>query len=82
MKISGYSQKERYEAIRGAVMRQEEMKRKLEQGEIQSLHRGRREIQASKERKGGLQASTWYLRGQTARTVRCDPTPGSRLCNL
>ena len=80
MRISGYSQKERYEAIRGAVMRQEEMKRKLEQGEIQSLHRGRREIQASKERKGGLQASTWYLRGQTARTVRCDPTPGSRLC--
>ena len=35
---------------------------------------------ASKEKKGGFQASTWFLQGQTARTVRCDRTPGNALC--
>ena len=38
MKLSGYNEKERYEAIRGSVMRQTEMKRKVETGEIVSLH--------------------------------------------
>ena len=56
MKMSGYSHKERYQAIRGAVMRQEEMKRKVEEGSIKSLHRDRREILASKAKKGGFQA--------------------------
>ena len=80
MRLSGYSEKERYEAIRGSVMRQEEMKRKVEMGEIVSLHRDRKQIIASKERKGGFQASTWYLQGSTSRTVRVDPTPGGILC--
>ena len=53
MRISGYSQKERYEAIRGAIMRQEEMRRKLERGEIKSLHRDRRDIVISKEKRDG-----------------------------
>ena len=54
--------------------------RKVDCGEIISLHRDRREIMASKEKKGGFQSSTWFLQGQTSKTVRCDPTPGSVLC--
>ena len=80
MRISGYSHKERYEAIRGAVMRQEEMRRKVESGEIKSLHRDRKEIVKNKEMKGGFQSQTWFLSGETSRTIRCDPTPGSTLC--
>ena len=79
MKASGYMAHERFQAIRGAVLRFEEMKRKKETGEIQSLHRSRTEIQASKERKGGIQASTWYLRGSTSRTIKCQPTPHGTL---
>ena len=80
MKMSGYSHKERYQAIRGAVMRQEEMKRKVEEGSIKSLHRDRREILASKAKKGGFQATTWFLSGEISRTIRCDQAPGTILC--
>ena len=48
-------------------------------GEIKSLHRDSKEIIASKERKGGFQASTWFLQNTTSRAVRCDPTPGGNL---
>ena len=44
MRVSGYNEKERYESIRGAVLRYEEMKRQLNEGEITSLHRSRKEI--------------------------------------
>ena len=46
-----------------AVLWQKEMKRKVEEGEIKSLHRGRKEILVSKQKKGGFQALTWYLQG-------------------
>ena len=79
MKISGYSAKERFEAIRGAVLRKEEMERKLKAGEITSLNRNKEEIIRMKAAKGGLIASTWFLKGQTTSTIKCQPTPGGNL---
>ena len=60
-------------------MRHKEMLNKLETGEIKSLHRDREEIVKSKLAKGGLQASSWFLGGDTVRSVRCHPTPGGTL---
>ena len=60
-------------------MRQEQMKRKIECKDIKSLHRDRKEIVTSKKKRG-FQSSTWFLQGQISRTIRCDPTPGSKLC--
>ena len=44
MKESGYSSKERFEAIRGGVMRVEQMKRVRDNGDIASLNREKNEI--------------------------------------
>ena len=69
LRVSGYSHKERYECIRGAVMRYEEMCRKVEEGEIVSLNRDKAEIVNTKKEKGGLIASSWFLKGKTSRTI-------------
>ena len=79
MRNSGYSASERYRAIREGVMRYEEMRRKLSNGEIQSLNRSKEEILRSKISKGGLSASSWYLKGKTERVMYCQPTPGGKL---
>ena len=76
LRISGYSPAERFHAIKGALARHEEMLRKLEAGEIKSLNRTREEIQARKQDKGGLTASSWFLKGDTVRVMTCQPTPG------
>ena len=75
MRDSGYSEKERYDAIRGACMRHEEMLRKVREGDITSINRKRKEILQTKQDKGGLCAATWYLKGQTSNTVKCQATP-------
>ena len=64
IRVSGYSPTERFRAIIGAVMRHAEMERKVERGEIASLNRTRDEIVKSKAEKGGLTASSWYLKGK------------------
>ena len=58
MKISGYSAKERFETIRGAHMRYKEMRRKVEEGEIQSLNREKKVLKKMKDEKGGLTAGS------------------------
>lgn len=82
MKVSGYSSRERFDAIRGAVMRYEEMCNRVDNGIIKSLHRDRNEIIHSKIQKGGYCASTWYLKNDTSSTIRCAPTPGGELAKL
>ena len=82
LRVSGYSEKERFDSIRGAVSRQEEMRRMVSEGEIPSLHRTRKEILQCKARKSGILASTWFLKGETSRSVKCHPTPGGRLAKL
>ena len=79
LKESGYTPKERYDAIRGACMRQQEMVRQVQAGEIKSLNRSRQEIIQMKEQKGGLSSSTWYLKGRTSNTIKCQATPNGEL---
>ena len=68
MRMSGYTSMERYQSIRGAVMRYEEMLKKVEDGEIPSLHRSKEDIIKTKKEKGGITASSWFLKGRTSRT--------------
>ena len=79
MRVSGYTEEERYDAIRGACMRQAEMARMVDHGEIPSFHRSRQDIPAIKAKKTGMQASTWYLRDNITRSIKCYPTPGGVL---
>ena len=58
LRISGYSEKERFDSIHGAVTRHDEMKRLVSAGEISSLHRSRDEILKSKAKKSGILSST------------------------
>ena len=58
LKLSGYSSKEIYECIRGAVIHYEEIVKKVERGDIPSLHRSKEEIIQTKKAKGGLIASS------------------------
>ena len=57
------------------------MKDQVEEGTIPSLNRSKDEILVSKEAKGGNKTATWYLRGQTSKVTKCQPTPGSILAN-
>ena len=79
MRVSGYSEKDRFETIRGAHMRYQEMRSKVEKGEIQSLNRQKKEIQKMKEDKGGLTAGSWFLKGNIRRVMTCKPTPNGQL---
>ena len=79
LRNSGYSSKERFKCIIWAVMRYEEMVKKVENGDIDSLNRSKEEIIKTKKEKGGLIASSWYLKGKTSRTITCQPTPDGEL---
>ena len=55
------------------------MKRMVTDGEISPLNRNRDEILRSKSKKTGVQASKWYLKGVTSRSIKYHPTPGGLL---
>ena len=78
MMISGYSQKERYNTVKGAIVRYRTMLDEIKIGMRQTLHRSGKEI---RDRKSVSQnwANTWFLRENTIATVSCSATPGSRL---
>ena len=76
--MSGYSQVERYHAIKGAITRVNIMKDEVKNGVRQSLFRNRHQILESKRTKQ-VWANTWYLTGNTYGTVSCPVTPGSML---
>ena len=54
MKISGYSVEERFNAIKGSVLRMEEMRKKVSDGEIQIVNRKKSEIIHQKIDKDGI----------------------------
>ena len=70
---------ERFHAIRGSVMRQEELKKMVKEGSVKSLNRTKEEILRSKVEKGGLTVSNWYMKDMTTATMSCQPTPGGVL---
>ena len=79
LRISGYSEKERLNNIRGAVQRHREMKREVQNGERDSLYRRREQIVQSKDIKGGLCAASWFLGKDVKSVITCQATPGSKL---
>ena len=79
MRMSGYSSIERFNAIRGIVMCIEEMRKKVNEGEIESLNRTRAEILKQNMKKGGHTASSWYLKGNIDSVITVQPTPGGIL---
>ena len=79
LRLSGYSELERFHAIRGAIMRYEELKKMAKEGKISSVNRNKDEILKIKLEKGGLTASNWYMKGMTRSTISCQPTPGGML---
>ena len=70
---------ERWNAIRGSVMRLEEMRRKVTKGEIESINRKKSEILKMKIKKGGLTSSSWFMKGTTYNVISCQPSPGGIL---
>ena len=51
MKISGYDKTDRWNTIKGSILRKEEMLRKVQSGEIESIYRGKSEFLRSKMEK-------------------------------
>ena len=62
MLVSGYSEEERYNTIKGAIVRWEEMNNRVQSGEIESLNRFREQILSLKVTKM-VWPNTWYLKG-------------------
>ena len=60
-------------------MHHRERKRLVERGDMRSMNRTRSEIMEMKRKKGGLIASSWFLKGKTSRTMTCQPTPDREL---
>ena len=57
------------------------MRDKVKNIEIVSLNRKKEEIVKEKAAKGGITASSWYLRGRTERVIYCQPSPGGKLAS-
>ena len=79
LKISGYSEQERFHAIRGSIMRYEELSKMAREGTIKSVNRTKSEILSKKLEKGGLTASNWFMKDKTKCVMTCQPTPGGLL---
>ena len=78
MLVSGYNDEERFNTIKGAIIRWEEMTEKVKNGEIESLNRSRSQILETKVNKK-VWPNTWYLKGSIISTLSCVVTPKSKL---
>ena len=78
MQISGYSERERYHTISGAISRVESMKNEVASGARECLFRSRQQIVAAKLKKQDW-ANTWFLRGTPIGTISCLVTSGGYL---
>ena len=78
MMISDYSHRERYNTIKGAIVRYCTMLDGVKSGVRQSLHRSGKEIR-DKKSKSQNWANTWFLKENTISTVSCTATPGNHL---
>ena len=78
MLISGYTHKERYNTIKGAIDRYRSMRDDINNGMRNSLYRSGKDIR-EKKAKDKSWANTWFLRDNTKSTISCPTTPGSLL---
>ena len=66
--------RERFELIKGAVMRVETLKDEVCEGKRSSLYRDRKTIAMAKVEKKDW-PNTWFLKGRTIGTISCMATP-------
>ena len=82
LRISGYTERERLNNVKGAVSRHRHMTAEVERGERDSLYRNRDQIIQTKDTKGGLSAASWFLGGDVKSVITCQATPGSKLVGM
>ena len=78
MRISGYTQKERYNTVKGAVQRYRQIRDMVTKGEKISIYRSGEEIR-DKKSMSKCWSNTWFLKGNVCNTVSCPVTPGGVL---
>ena len=76
--MPGYSHKERYDTIKGAIERYNFMRKEVDNGNRECMYRSGDEIRKCKNDKMDW-ANTWFLQGQVTNTVSCPVTPGATL---
>ena len=81
MRVSGYSQKVRYDTIKGIIARYKQTEEEITAGTRQRYRSGDI-IRQQKDSKLGQSTNTWFLRGGTTCTLTVQCTPGSKLKTL
>jgi hypothetical protein len=80
MKVSGYSESFRFNILRGAIKRHEEMLNDEKEGKITAFYRSREQmIQKQLDKGGKASAATWFLRDGVSTTLTTSATPGGVL---
>ena len=79
--LSGYSKRERFNNIKGAIMIIETMREEISARNRDYMYRTRDQIRKAKIAKGGLFSGTCFLSESVSCTVSCQPTPGSSLAS-
>ena len=80
--LSGYINIERYNFIKGAIIRMETIDAEIAAGLRKSRFRTGDEIREAKISNGGLSLATWFLTKDVCSTVSCQATPGSKLATI
>ena len=78
---SGYSQKARYDIIKGIIARYKQTEEEITAGTRQRYRSGDI-IRQQKDSRLGQSTNTWFLRGGTTCTLTVHCTPGSKLKTL
>ena len=78
MMISGYDEHYRRQIINGVITRYRQIQFEVEAA-TRRWYRDRSTIQNDKKQKGGNNAASWHLRGDTRQTLQVPITPGSSL---
>ena len=77
--ISGYSERYRFNIIKGVITRHKELLRQVKDKEIDSLYRNRDKIKEMKTQKGGNSNNTWFISKETNNILMTTATPNSKL---
>ena len=78
LRMSGYSQRERHNTIKGAIERFNQMRKDVKDGNRECMYRSGEQIKKHKAEKKDW-PNTWFLQGQVTNTVSCPVTPGATL---
>ena len=78
MLISGYNHQYRYDIISGLIVRYNQISSSVSDG-TREWYKSKCQTKEDKQRKGGNNAATWHLKGDTRHTLAVPITPHSAL---